>query len=478
MKPAKIYSLEQNALGITIVHSAGTFFFKTNEILSIEYRNRFFSKIKKNDEHQFWFLAISVFLGLIFNVRSYPEFSPFFLAIFACIFSYLLARTLYFFSRRDYFDKDIILITLLNNQCISLIDSKEDILIKTIESAYHFGSKTRRVHGFFKFLEIDGKEFGYGERKLLEWIWGISIVVIILTYYKNWPFEDNPHAESFIDYFILSDHTFIEKFILGFSMPIVFVSLTAAVIIGFGIYWLWPLVIGVYLSNCNPRDLIRKKTLNKVNYYTIALTYAILIFNFWHYNSTNGLIIVSGLIILGYLLAHRFTKDVTIQIIFTTFLLLLLWFLLLGFGYDLEILLLGFGYDLERKILSFLPLSIPLLFTVYGIIWNIKLKKTDSIYFPIYKNHKPSVKRWLKENPLLLKDLPKKWSESYEAVQTAIRVNPVAFEFASEEIKNDQEFIKEEISYVRDKYKNSSLDKMKESDQKTIEILSGYLRGE
>jgi hypothetical protein len=135
MKPAKIYSIEQNALGITIVHSAGTFFFKTNEILSIEYRNRFFSKIKNSEDTLFWPLTICIFCGgfaLLLEQRGFGIELFGISILINCISSYLLVRTLYFYSRRDYFTKDIILITLMNNQSISLVDTAEFLPMLTL----------------------------------------------------------------------------------------------------------------------------------------------------------------------------------------------------------------------------------------------------------------------------------------------------------------------------------------------------------
>ncbi len=223
MKPSKIYSLKQNALGVTIVHSTGTFFFKLDEILSLEYRNSFFSKIKTDG--LFWLLTVCLsfgWIGILFydlpddlsnNLWHYFLLTS---ALMSC-FSYLIVRTLYFFCRRDYFVKDVILITLLNNQSLFLIDSKKNISIKTLKSNYDSGIKLYRVKQLFADLSIEGKEFEYGENIFLEWIWLLSIVVIILAVKNNWSW----------DYFIFdkgSDSN-LNDFTIGFIFPLFILSM-------------------------------------------------------------------------------------------------------------------------------------------------------------------------------------------------------------------------------------------------------------
>jgi hypothetical protein len=124
---------------------------------------------------------------------------------------------LYFFSRRDYFVKDVILITLLNNQSLFLIDSKKNISIKTLKSNYDSGIKLYRVKQLFADLSIEGKEFEYGENIFLEWTWLLSIVVIILAVKNNWSW----------DYFIFdkgSDSN-LNDFTIGFIFPLFILSM-------------------------------------------------------------------------------------------------------------------------------------------------------------------------------------------------------------------------------------------------------------
>ena len=110
-------------------------------------------------------------------------------------------------------------------------------------------------------------------------------------------------------------------------------------------------------------------------------------------------------------------------------------------------------------------------------------KSTKSLYFQLYKNYRPSVISWIKQNPLLLEELPKKWTRAYDVVSIALRENPESFHFACQEIKNDQEFIQKEIALLfkakyRSRFEVWMLDKkewLSGKDLQTFEILVQYL---
>jgi len=135
--------------------------------------------------------------------------------------------------------------------------------------------------------------------------------------------------------------------------------------------------------------------------------------------------------------------------------------------------------------LSLIYLIIVVLYGLYVLIgfFEEPLKSTKSLYFQLYKNYRPSVIRWIKQNPLLLEELPKKWTRAYDIVSIALRENPESFHFACQEIKNDQEFIKEEIAFLfKAKYIRPfevwMLDKkdwLSGKDLQTFEILVQYL---
>ena len=135
---------------------------------------------------------------------------------------------------------------------------------------------------------------------------------------------------------------------------------------------------------------------------------------------------------------------------------------------------------------------IVLLYGLYMLValvdYDIPLKSTKSRYFHLYKNYRPMVERWIKQNPLLLEELPKKWSRAYDVVSIALRENPKSFHFACLEIKNDQEFIKKEIAFLfknrrynQEPFGNWMLDRkswLSGKDLQTFEILVQYLDSE
>lgn len=492
---------------ITIIHDKGAHKFRREEIIELKLESDVFSpKVNyiETDGHTLLFWLINTFVNSHLSSKTGGFISFFIFGGFVNLFSAIFFDSaesrifhFYFDIRVWLFSFALTLVTFL-----FFVFIKKKIQLNTdIEQALVFNSVLIDVmtiklnntvikirlgrdqlnypHGFFKdkIRKIQNNEHPF-ESNWFSLVWILSAGVLFYLFYKVpfWfltPFRisdlgiENYYSGHHGAFGMLFLHGVVSNILI---IPVLFCTIT--LILYFILFGVWP--IG-YFS----KFIGKTQTKNSVFEHIAAIIAFSLILYFNYTITSNQLtsIILVGLMIVLYAVRSVLIKMSILgggrEIIFL--LVIPFWIIfLLTFGKYVS----GIESLFLRR-LYFVPLYAATLLRMFYLAPNFfeyKLKKTDSIYFRLYKNHKPSVKRWLKDRPLLLKDLPEKWSESYEMVQIALRVNPEAFQYACQEIKSDQEFIKEEIIYVQDKYKYSSSGKMKESDQKTIEILSGYLR--
>ena len=534
-----IFTEEDGEL-ITIIHEKGAHKFRREEIIELTLKADQFSVhqsvISQGKTIRWWhrvgfsfgvlyisFLLlggfINAFIPLFFEeFRTYGEFWAFCLkagiiSLPLSIFSYIYLNWIrkYFLIKKDihYLSKDVLRVKL-NNIFVEVRLNQNYLWC-----LYNWINRTQEE---LKFIKDKSPEVSIHEvrtnkqyYKLYNFL-GFCCLALVGVAYYDFPFwfysavnlfandteakfaplffgiNDLFVPDNSLHYFTYfkTDYTFIQMFYHGVISNVVLLPflILCLFFVWFVLIYsltaiLWPAIYFYSKLKGDVRD-IRKKIGIKSHLLALTSFSVILIFNNYVYQDNKSTLVFIGIVFFLYILSPILVAKSIISyagdIIFI--LIVLFWFIFIASIIDADSLN-RFETPLYDKFVPYFFIIPPVLMLFYLApnFFRYKLKKTDSIYFRLYKNHKPSVKRWLEENPLLLKDLPKKWSESYEMVQTALRVNPDAFEYACQEIQSDQEFIKEEIMYVQDQYKYSSSGKITESDQKTIEILSGYLRG-